>query len=137
MLTEKVAYLRGLCEGLDIDDSKPEGKLLVNIIDVLDEIANEVTAIDDTQFELQNEIDEIDEDLADVEDYLFGEDEDDFDDFLIEDVECPYCGESIAIDSDILDSEDDTITCPACGKEIELEFEDCGCDCGCCDNDEE
>ena len=137
MLLEKVSYLKGLCEGLEIDASKPEGKLLVNIIEVLDDMANEVAAIDDTQIELQNEIDEIDEDLADVEDYLFGE-EDDFDDYLTEDIECPYCGEPIAIDSDILDSEDDTIVCPACGKEIELEFDDC--DCGCCggkDIDEE
>lgn len=134
MLSEKVAYLKGLCEGLNLDENTPEGKLLVNIIDVLDEMAAEVMAIDDTQIELQNEIDEIDEDLAEVEDYLFYDDEE-YDDFDIEDIDCPYCGEPIAIDADILDSDEDTIVCPACGKEFELEFD--GCDCGCCDDDEE
>ena len=133
MLSEKVSYLKGLCEGLNIDTSKPEGKLLTNIIDVLDDMASEILAIDDTQIEIQNEIDEIDEDLADVEEYLYGDD--DLDDFDMEDLECPYCGEPIAIDADLLDSDDDTITCPACGKEFELSFDDC--DCGCCDDDEE
>ena len=62
-------------------------------------------------------------------------------DFDVEDIECPYCGEPIAIDADILDSDDDFIVCPACGKEFELEFDDlcdCGCGCDCdCDDDEE
>lgn len=142
MLEKKVAYLKGLCEGMNIDDTTNEGKLLLKIVDVLDDIAVEIMTIYDTEDELQEQIDEIDEDLAFVEDYLF---EDDFDeddiDFGIEDVVCPYCGESIAFDTELLGDEEDVVTCPACGKEFELEFEDC-CDCDedCdygCGNDEE
>jgi len=136
MLTEKVAYLKGLCEGLGIDESTKEGKVIAKIVDVLDDFASEILAIYDTEDELQAQIDEIDEDLAFVEDYLFDDEDDDEElDFDVEDIECPYCGEPIAIDADILDSEDDVIACPACGKEFELEFDDCCCDCDDCDCD--
>ena len=43
-LVAKVSYLKGLCDGLAIDESKPEGKLLVNIVDVLKDLA---AALDD------------------------------------------------------------------------------------------
>ena len=43
-LVAKVSYLKGLCDGLAIDESKPEGKLLVNVVDVLKDIA---AALDD------------------------------------------------------------------------------------------
>lgn len=137
MISEKIAYLKGLCEGMKIDESTNEGKLFGAIIDALDEFTNEIYALEDTQDELQAQIDEIDDDLAFVEDYLFDDLDDDEDlDFDVEDIECPYCGEPIAIDADILDNEDDCITCPACGKEFELEFENCGCE-DCCDCDDE
>jgi hypothetical protein len=136
VLTEKVAYLKGLCEGMKIDTDSNEGKLLTEIIKVLDDFSNEILAIEDNSDELQQQIDEIDEDLGFVEDYLFDDEDDDEDlDFDVEDIECPYCGSPIAIDADILDSDDDVITCPACGKEFELEFEDCGCGCDCCGGD--
>lgn len=140
MLEKKVAYLKGLCEGMKIDETTNEGKLLLNIIDVLEDFASEIMAINDTDDELQEQINEIDNDLAFVEDYLFEDDEYDDIDFGVEDIDCPYCGESIAFDTDLLIDEKDVVTCPACGKEFELEFEDfCGCkddcdddfDCGC------
>ena len=37
-LLEKVAYLKGLAEGLGIDDSTKEGKVLKLIIDILDDV---------------------------------------------------------------------------------------------------
>ena len=41
-ITEKVAYLKGLAEGMELDTEKKEGKLLAAIIDVLDDIALEL-----------------------------------------------------------------------------------------------
>jgi len=41
-ITEKVAYLKGLMEGMELDTEKKEGKLLAAIIDVLDDIALEI-----------------------------------------------------------------------------------------------
>jgi hypothetical protein len=39
-LTEKVAYLNGLMSGLDINDSTPEGKVLLQMADILSEMAD-------------------------------------------------------------------------------------------------
>ena len=41
-ISEKVAYLKGLMEGLNIDEQTNEGKLFTAIVDVLDEIALEI-----------------------------------------------------------------------------------------------
>ncbi len=134
-LAEKVAYLKGLQEGLSIDESKPEAKLLNKIIEVLDDMASEVLAIIDTEDELQAQIDEIDEDLSFVEEFLFDEGDWDEDDFDCEDIECPNCGELIYLDADLLEDDEESIVCPSCGEHIELECE-YGCD-GCMDEDQE
>ena len=39
-ICEKVAYIKGLAEGLALDDSTKEGKVLAAIIDVLGDITN-------------------------------------------------------------------------------------------------
>ena len=65
-LTEKVAYLKGLAEGLNLDENAKETKLFNAMFEILEEMALTVN--------------EIDEDLADVEDILFeDDDEDDYD----------------------------------------------------------
>ena len=46
-ITEKVAYLKGLAEGMELDTEKKEGKLLAAIIDVLLRLgATEVNLLD-------------------------------------------------------------------------------------------
>ena len=67
-LVAKVSYLKGLCDGLAIDESKPEGKLLVNIVDVLKDLAVALDDVIDAHDELEEKVDEIDSDLADLED---------------------------------------------------------------------
>lgn len=137
-LKEKIAHLKGLCEGMDIDTSKGEGKLLSKIIEALDAVADEVECIYDDVDEMQAQVDEIDEDLSFVEECVYDDEEDECDccgDFDCADIECPNCGEQIMLDADVLDAENENIVCPACGHEIELEFE-CDCDCGCCDDED-
>ena len=41
-LKEKVAYIKGMMEGMEFDTATKEGKLLAAIIDVLDDIALEI-----------------------------------------------------------------------------------------------
>ena len=41
-ISEKVAYLKGLMEGMNLNADSNEGKLFLAIADVLDEIALEV-----------------------------------------------------------------------------------------------
>ena len=73
-ITERTAYLKGLLEGMKLDQDKPETKLIAAVIDCLDEIAQEVDAVEEDMDTLEDYALEIDEDLGDVEDYLFGED---------------------------------------------------------------
>ena len=163
-LTEKIAYIKGLCEGLSLEESKPEVKVLNAVVDLLDDLAYEVQDMQELYDELSAVVDEIDEDLADVESELYDDDddddEDDFDDFDDDDddfdddddvfyeVTCDACGKAINVSEDVL--LEGEITCPNCGETIEGDFSDlfdengdlCDNDCsacsdkGTCDKDE-
>ena len=69
-ITEKVAYLKGLAEGMELDTDKKEGKLLAAIIDVLDDMALEIEDLKDAQEELGDGLDAVSDDLEDVEDVV-------------------------------------------------------------------
>lgn len=79
-LFQKVSYLRGLADGLGIDDSSKEGKLLLHIIEVMEEFADVLDESIDNQMELEEYVNYIDEDLADLEDEVYDFDEYDYDD---------------------------------------------------------
>ena len=125
-ITEKVAYLKGLLEGMELDTEKKEGKLIAAIIDVLDDIALELEDMKDYADELGDGLDAVSDDLEDVEDIVFGEDEDDEDDFEDEDDEdcyattCPTFEETIDFDESIL--EDGEVICPNCGEKLEFDM---------------
>ena len=127
-ITEKVAYLKGLAEGMKLD-SKKERKLLSVIIDVLEDIALELSDIEDAQEELGEGLDAVSDDLEDVEDLLYGEDDEDSEyelDDLGEDEDCyattcPTCEESIYFDESVL--EDGEVICPNCGEKLEFDLE--------------
>ena len=125
-ITEKVAYLKGLLEGMELDTEKKEGKLIAAIIDVLDDIALELEDMKDYADELGDGLDAVSDYLEDVEDIVFGEDEDDEDDFEDEDDEdcyattCPTCEETIYFDESIL--EDGEVICPNCGEKLEFDM---------------
>ena len=70
-VSEKVAYLKGLMEGLDLDEDKKETKLFNAIIETLDEIASELSDMEEEMEDLADYIEEIDEDLGDVEEYVY------------------------------------------------------------------
>ncbi len=126
-ITEKVAYLKGLAEGMELDTSKKEGKLLAAMIDVLEDIALELEELKETQEELGDGLDAVSDDLEDVEEALYGEDDDEDDDFD-EDLDseecfattCPSCEETIYFDDTVL--EDGEVICPNCGEKLEFDF---------------
>lgn len=128
-VTERVSYLKGLAEGLELDASTKEGKLLNAIIDTLDDIAFEVSDLQEVVGELGEQVDMIDEDLDGLEEVVYEDyDEDDCDcgcdcdcDDLYE-VVCPSCGDSIYLDEDMVDEGE--IDCPNCGEHLEFDFED-------------
>lgn len=123
-LLEKVSYLKGLAEGMEIDDSSKEGKLLMHIVDLLDDFASAFDELDNDLEELEEYVEDVDGDLADLETYLETVDEDlaDLEDELeweddLEDYECPACEESFQLEEAWSD-DDENLKCPECGDPL-------------------
>lgn len=122
-LYENIAYLRGLAEGLELDDSK-KGKMFMAIIDALDEMAAAINLVNDDIDDLDEYVDAIEEDLTDLEDDFYDED---LDDDLCE-VVCPECGEILLVDDPLVCDPAlglTTINCPFCDSTIDIEETDC------------
>lgn len=83
-LFQKVSYLQGLADGLNVDENSSEGKLLVHIIDTLGEFAEALEEVSENQMDLEDYVNFIDEDLADLEEDIYGDDFEDYDDFDFE-----------------------------------------------------
>ena len=121
-LKEKVAYLKGLMEGMEYDVSTKEGKLMAAVVETLDAMAARVEEIDTDVDQLFDEVDAVSEDLEDVEDYLFDGEDGDEEDYADEyeaglyEITCPNCGEVVCVDEDMLASDD--LTCPNCGAPV-------------------
>ena len=147
-LNEKVAYIKGLMEGMKLDKENDTVKVLNAVVDVLDDLALSQTNLEDLYDELSWKVDEIDEDLGEAEEFIYGDDDFcccDDDDDCCEDEDIPFyevtcgnCGKTICVSEDVL--LEGEIECPNCGEILEFDFsdlfdddEDGECSCGCCD----
>lgn len=124
-ISEKIAYLKGLMEGMNVDTESNEGKLFAAVVDVLDEIALEVEDLTDEVMELGDGLDVISDDLSDVEDIVYDDEDDDDEEDEEEEcyaTTCPECEEEIFFDDTML--EDGEIICPNCGAKLEFDLSD-------------
>lgn len=125
-ITEKVSYIKGLAEGLNLDDSTKEGKILAAIIDVLDDMSHQVEDIDMDLSDLTDVVTDIDEAVSDLEEDFYGDDDDDHCDCGCEDeddlyeITCPKCNNSITVDFDVIAA--GGILCPNCGEPLEFDL---------------
>ena len=151
-IKEKVAYLKGLAEGLEIDATE-QGKMFAAIIDTLGDIAEEIEELNENALDIGEELDAISDDLAEVEEFLlddeydfdddddfdFDFDDDDYDDDdddyedrcdlcgskdveFTIDINCPDCGALIELDDE--DIANESVACAVCKKVIVLEFDE-------------
>lgn len=127
--SEKVAYLKGLAEGMGVLEDAGQGKLFKVIIDILEDLALDMADTRDTLMDLTDSVDELTEELEELEEECCDcpccccdeddEDEDDDDEEpVFYSLECPGCGYKLVLDEDILDEE--TFECPECGEVIDL-----------------
>ena len=145
-ISEKSAYLKGLMDGLKLNTESDEGKMIAAIVDLLGDLTRKVTDIEDTTIAISDELDEIEEDLDAIEDFIM-DDEDEYDDededfdwdeededeefeegfdfgdeeTTIYEVQC-VCGEVINFDEETL--EEGSIICPNCGETLEFDVEE-------------
>ena len=111
-ITEKVAYVRGLMEGLDLDADKKEVKVLNAVIELLDDMAVTVSELEEGYQDMADQLDEVDADLGDLEEEFYGGCDDD---------ECDCCCGDDDDDEDLEDEMDDCyyeVTCPSCQETI-------------------
>lgn len=136
-LLEKVAYLKGLAEGLGIDDSNKEGKVIKLIIDILDDVVLSLADAGEGFLLLGEQLESMDEDLEEIMEDLYGDGEDDEDDYdygcgchhhgheifeeELYEVTCPSCEDVICVDESMLDEGE--INCPACGELLEFDLD--------------
>ena len=148
-ISEKSAYLKGLMDGLNLNTETNEGKMIAAIVDLLGDVTRRLTDVEETTIAISDELDEIEEDLDAIEDFILDEDdydddedwddeedEDEWDDededyeegfdfgdpdTTIYEVECA-CGSIINFDEETL--EEGSIVCPNCGETLEFSLED-------------
>ena len=148
-ISEKSAYLKGLMDGLNLNTETNEGKMIAAIVDLLGDVTRRLPDVEETTIAISDELDEIEEDLDAIEDFILDEDdydddedwddeedEDDWDDededyeegfdfgdpdTTIYEVECA-CGSIINFDEETL--EEGSIVCPNCGETLEFSLED-------------
>lgn len=142
-LTEQAAYLKGLAEGMGLNEADVKDRMILKLLDLTVEMAESIEALETRCNDLADYADELDSDLGDVEEYLFVDEDEEYDDEDDEDYDededglyeavCPSCGEVICFD-DSCDPSD--LICPACGEAFDLvECDSCDGACESCDGD--
>ena len=147
-LKEKAAYLKGLVEGLGIDETTKEGKVIKAMSELLCEMAQAVDGIDEDVTQAYDQINDLSEELEDLEADLYedddaddeeeetdaseedaedadDEDDDDNADVASEpyyEVACPACGETVYVSEDDLDVGE--AICPSCKVAFEVALAD-------------
>ena len=139
-LNEKAAYLQGLVDGLGIDDTTKEGKIIKAMSALLGEMAEAIESVDEDLSRAYDQINDLCDELEDLEADLY-EEEDDEDDSDTEDedaedddandddiasepfyeVACPNCGETVYVSEDDLDAGE--ANCAHCGVTFEVALE--------------
>lgn len=127
-LYQKVAYLKGLAEGLGIGEETKEGKLLLRMMDVMEEFADSIVELSRGQEDLEDYVESFEGEMSDLDDYDDYEEYDEEEGLHYVELKCPSCGEEVAIDEDLLYDEDKDIYCPNC-DEIIIHAEEEGCCC--------
>ena len=140
LMREKAAYLKGLVEGLGIDETTKEGKVIKAMSELLCEMAQAIDGIDEDVTQAYDQINDLSEELEDLEADLYEDDEeadeDEADDAEAEEdeddnadvasepyyeVACPACGETVYVSEDDLDAGE--ANCAHCGVTFEVALE--------------
>ena len=131
-LTDRISFLKGMAAGMKLNMDKDANKLMLEMLTVMGEMAEEMAAMTEAHNDLNEYVESIDDDLAELEETLFGEDEmdgedEDFDEGDEEDegegeddlivYACPHCGHDIEFHASDVDFDEDYL-CPECQKPI-------------------
>lgn len=116
-LSERISYLGGLAEGMEIGNETKEGRFLLALVSVMKEMVETIDEIEEKNEELLDYVQVLEEKILDESGL-----EDDTEEYenLCERffaVECPECGEVVYFDQNMADS-DNVLICPECNAPI-------------------
>ena len=119
-VSEKVAYLKGLTQGLELDENDKIVKVLNAIVDTLDEVAEAMGELELDVVDISDQVDAVDEDLADLEDFIYEDDFDEDEEDELYEIKCPECEKTMVVDIEALE---EGFECE-CGAFLELEVDE-------------
>ena len=136
-LTDRISFLKGMAAGMKLNMDKDSNKLMLEMLTVMGEMAEEMAAMTEAHNDLNEYVESIDDDLADLEETLFGEEDgendeemaaedDDEDEFGEDDLivyACPHCGHESEFHASDVDFDEDYL-CPEGQKPIFPELND-------------
>lgn len=112
-ISEKVSYLQGLSEGLNFSDGNPQGRIVAGILEVLEQMADNLSTIRCEVEGIKDYVESLDGDLCDLEENVLHANKE------VVEFECPACGEELYFEAELLNDEDVLeITCPNCNDVI-------------------
>ena len=141
-LSKRAAYLQGLVDGLGVDESTKEGKIIKAMSALLVEMAEALEGLDEDLSRAYDQINDLSDELEDLEADLYEDDDEEDDDEEDEDddeedaddandddiasepfyeVACPNCGETVYVSEDDLDAGE--ANCAHCGVTFEVALE--------------
>ena len=129
-ISEKVAYIQGLFDGLKLDTEKSgEARILSEVLDVLREVGQQLDGMDAAMDQFDEELDALEDTVADLEEAVFDDEDEqdaDFDDLDdgeedFFEIPCPTCGEDLVVDDEALAA--GLVECPVCNGKFALSFE--------------
>jgi uncharacterized protein YbaR (Trm112 family) len=151
---KKFGYLKGLAEGLSVGPQTSEGRVLLAMIDLLEEMTDTLADTERSQRDTRCELEDVTKDVSlldkAVENFdeqlvelysglrrIFGDEEaedgeeDDEDgeedDGACYEVSCPHCDHKLTLRENQL--EEGFVLCPQCKGRLEFDL-DTGCSCG-------
>ncbi len=126
-IKEKLAYLMGLAEGLELKQESKEGKIFNAVVEVLEEMADTMDDLSEEQQDMEKYLEALDMDLGELEAEIY-EEEDEFaaeDEFFDEEtdnyleIECPNCHDIVCLEENIFkDGDLIEVTCPNCNEVV-------------------
>ena len=78
-LNAKAAYIRGMMKGMEFDPTTQEGKIIVAMMDLLEEMAAQVVEHDNALDQVYDELETLDQDVDDIVSDLYADDDEDDD----------------------------------------------------------
>lgn len=118
----RISLIKQAITGLSSADISNETKdILLDLTKVVAELADKVEKLEESHLEINEYVTVLDENLGNIEDELYGfeEDDEEFSSFDYVDVCCDKCNETLAVEKTLVNSENE-ILCPNCHNSISL-----------------